>query len=313
MRSRAAASIVLALLLLPACGPDAPDATTLAAWTTTRTQVDLPGASLGVVSGEVSGSCIVVGSAILHERVFSERFKRGLGCVFADTRIHAEGASAPDGGYGVEALLADIDAVRQHLGHERVMIVGHSIYGLMALEYARAYPDRVSHVVAVSPPARVGPEADATREKFWNERATDERKARYAESMAAFAAHVDELGPNETLEARLIAESPRILANPGRDASGLLEDVTFNAGLADALLADAAARSPFGEGEPLVVPVFIMLGQFDFIVPYTSWDASLGVMTNLFVDILPTTGHVPPLEDPGSFDDRLMTWLSFVR
>ena len=44
-------------------------------------------------------------------------------------------------------LTADADALRQTLGFERWAILGHSFGGMVALEYALRYPDRVSHLM----------------------------------------------------------------------------------------------------------------------------------------------------------------------
>jgi proline iminopeptidase len=46
-----------------------------------------------------------------------------------------------------ENLTADADALRQALGFERWAVLGHSFGGMVALEYALRYPDRLSHLV----------------------------------------------------------------------------------------------------------------------------------------------------------------------
>jgi proline iminopeptidase len=51
--------------------------------------------------------------------------------------------------------VADLDAVRVHLGMEKLVLVGYSWGGLLALLYALAYPDRVARMALVScAPAR---------------------------------------------------------------------------------------------------------------------------------------------------------------
>ncbi len=316
MRTAAAASIIVCFVLLASCSADAPDAPDTPAsgdWIITRTQVEVPGASLTVASGPVTNPCIVLGSAVLHERVFSEQFKRGLGCVFVDTRIHAAGASAPDGGFGVEALLADLDAVREELGFERVLLVGHSIYGLMALEYARAYPQHVSRVVAIAPPSDVGPDADARRREFWDSTASDARKAVHTRNTKGLEERLAGMDPEAAFEARFFANAARLWANAEFDATSILDGVTINVPLAEALLADAATLPDFASGPTIEIPVFLILGEYDFFVPHTSWDEARNAIRNLFFDILPASGHFPPLEVPQTFDERLVSWLNFVR
>src|SRR5512143_613193 len=46
--------------------------------------------------------------------------------------------------YGWDQLVADLGALRAHLGQEKVWIAGHSEGGSLALRYACRHPDRVS-------------------------------------------------------------------------------------------------------------------------------------------------------------------------
>lgn len=46
--------------------------------------------------------------------------------------------------------VADLDSVRASFGAPSVAVVGHSWGGLLALEYAIAHPDRVSHLILVN-------------------------------------------------------------------------------------------------------------------------------------------------------------------
>lgn len=52
--------------------------------------------------------------------------------------------------YTMSLLVDDIDALRRELGVPRIALVGHSFGGLLALEYAAAHPERVSHLVFVA-------------------------------------------------------------------------------------------------------------------------------------------------------------------
>src|SRR5262245_34208362 len=45
----------------------------------------------------------------------------------------------------------DIEAVRRHLGHHRVDLIGHSYAGIVVALYAMKYPDHVRRMVQVGP------------------------------------------------------------------------------------------------------------------------------------------------------------------
>ena len=60
----------------------------------------------------------------------------------------AEGVRPED--VTIESEVEDIEAIRRRTGSERVAVLGHSWGGLLALEYAIRYPDRVSHLILLN-------------------------------------------------------------------------------------------------------------------------------------------------------------------
>jgi pimeloyl-ACP methyl ester carboxylesterase len=65
-----------------------------------------------------------------------------------DLRGRAESAALP-GPYGMAAHTADLVAVADHFGVERMALVGHSMGGFVVTETAARYPDRVASVLLV--------------------------------------------------------------------------------------------------------------------------------------------------------------------
>jgi len=66
-----------------------------------------------------------------------------------DQRGHGKSEGARDGVYTVEALAADLEAVRRAMGLGRVVLVGHSMSGAVLTTYAGAHPDVVAGLVYV--------------------------------------------------------------------------------------------------------------------------------------------------------------------
>lgn len=73
-----------------------------------------------------------------------------LRMVYFDQRASGRSEPSPDGVYTMDLLVADLDALRDSLGVERVALIGQSFGGTLALEYAAAHPERVSAVVFVA-------------------------------------------------------------------------------------------------------------------------------------------------------------------
>ncbi|MFQ5513700.1 MAG: alpha/beta fold hydrolase [Myxococcota bacterium] len=73
-----------------------------------------------------------------------------------DHRGHGRSAWDPRARYDPETLAHDVEAVLAHLGLERVVLVGHSLGGRVALHFARRAAQRLAGLVLVD----VGPELD---------------------------------------------------------------------------------------------------------------------------------------------------------
>jgi pimeloyl-ACP methyl ester carboxylesterase len=56
-------------------------------------------------------------------------------------------STEPSEGYTMDNYIADLEAVRQAVGAERVDLLGHSWGGLVALRYAVAHPQRVRSII----------------------------------------------------------------------------------------------------------------------------------------------------------------------
>ena len=79
-----------------------------------------------------------------------------------------------DGRYDLDAYLADIEAIREHLGVDRWHVLGHSWGGLLAQAYANDHADHVRGLVLSSSSLGVGTDWKATKRAAF---ATDRRRA----------------------------------------------------------------------------------------------------------------------------------------
>ena len=74
----------------------------------------------------------------------------GRRVIALDQRGHGDSVSGPGAaGYSFEQLVADLLAVLDALGIERIDLLGHSVGGMVALRFALAYPERVRSLVFV--------------------------------------------------------------------------------------------------------------------------------------------------------------------
>jgi pimeloyl-ACP methyl ester carboxylesterase len=78
--------------------------------------------------------------------------------VALDLRGHGQSATPTSGAYAVDSLAGDIASVVDKLGVTRFVLVGHSMGGAAAIDYAGAHPDRVAGLVLVGTPGKSPPE-----------------------------------------------------------------------------------------------------------------------------------------------------------
>ncbi len=72
----------------------------------------------------------------------------GMSVLAPDLRGRGRSATLP-GPYGFEAHVADLVALLDAAGHQRAVVVGHSMGGFVAVALAASHPERVSRLVLV--------------------------------------------------------------------------------------------------------------------------------------------------------------------
>ncbi len=75
----------------------------------------------------------------------------GRRAIAIDLRGHGRSRPPADGDYSIEGMAADIGAAADHLGLARFVLVGHSLGGTVAAEFAGSHPDRVAALLLLDP------------------------------------------------------------------------------------------------------------------------------------------------------------------
>lgn len=93
-----------------------------------------------------------------------------------------ENMTALDQTLGLGAQIADIERIRQILGEEKLILIGHSWGGFLASLYAAEFPEHVEALILISPAnSLVMPQPDADSDLFASVRARlpEEQRAEY--------------------------------------------------------------------------------------------------------------------------------------
>ncbi|WP_433565311.1 alpha/beta fold hydrolase [Nocardia sp. CA-151230] len=130
----------------------------MTARTATRTSFDIDGRGLSYVDFGGSGRTVIA----LHGHMsdgesftdLAARLSAGWRLVALDQRGHGHSDRAAD--YTRDGYLADILALLDHLGLERAVLLGHSLGGINAYQFAARHPERVAAIIDIDAPAALG-------------------------------------------------------------------------------------------------------------------------------------------------------------
>ena len=220
--------------------------------------------------------------------------------------LPGHGASAPGAGdYSLGALAAGLRDLLVVLGHERATLVGHSLGGGIAMQFAYQFPEITERLVLVSS-GGLGPEVSPVlraaalpgADLFIAATAAAGRSAG-----AALARGLAAAGLRPTADIAEVARGYASLADPGRRAAFL-----------------ATLRSVIGVGGQRVyagdrlylaegIPALIIWGARDPIIPVRHGQHAHQAIPGSRLEIFDRVGHLPQLEAPGRFVAALERFL----
>jgi pimeloyl-ACP methyl ester carboxylesterase len=200
----------------------------------------------------------------------------------------------------VDLLVRDVDALRAHLGLERIDLLAHSAGAVLATLYAAAHPERLSRLILVTPglaAVGVGPTEEQVRAALGRRAA----EPWYPAALAAMEKFIAGDLSAETFE----ASRPFFYAR-WDDASR----AHASAGVAPR---HAAARQGFFAGAPLdppsaraalkglTAPVLLYAGDLDPIATPDVVRQAAPLFQDATVIVQPHAAHFPWVDDPAPF------------
>jgi proline iminopeptidase len=210
-------------------------------------------------------------------------------------------AGAAPGGW--KDHVADVDAVRRHLGADRVDVLGFSWGALLALLYALEHEDRVARLVLVSPPPTGSGHDEAMRNNVRRAEARPEVQAFVARMEAVAGATRD---PEAARRARFAQRVAPYFAEPERALS--LAPVETREEVAAAV---ARSLRAFDVGKKLealrAVPALVIHGAEDPVpaAAHAETAARLGARRLA----LGGAGHAPFIEAEAAFFEAVAAFL----
>ncbi len=238
-----------------------------------------------------------------YERL-TARLSDDLRLVYVDIRGSGRSTGEPTE-LTFDRLADDLEAIRADLEVERVAVLGHSILGILGIEYSRRRPESVSHVIAAGTPPR-GNMAwlASTAAAFFEEDASEDRKRALRDNIAA-------LPPGPSSRQSLLAQTPMRFFDAQFDATPLFGDRSADSRLLMHVIGTVVPGWDITvEATSLRVPILLAHGRYDYIVPWVLWKDVAERIPSAVLKIFHQSGHHPFFEEPTRFVATLTDWMA---
>lgn len=202
---------------------------------------------------------------------------------------------------GLAEQIADLEALRAHLGFEQMGLLGHSWGGYLAMAYAARYPERIAHLVIVDSAA---PKIQDTAFLFKN--IYPETTAR--EDALAFAV---ELGDPPAVAADLREYMSMLFYEPRhRDAFATRSaQFKYSQSVNRAVWSDLQRFDLNPELGKFRFPTLVVTGRYDFnVAPSVAWAIHRAIPGSELA-VFERSGHLPFIEEEDAFVARLTAFL----
>jgi len=201
--------------------------------------------------------------------------------------------------YRVDELVQDVEALRGHLGLDRMDLFGHSASGGICLLYAVEYPHRIDHLVLVDPSLRViGIPSDLGIDEVLARRA---HEPWYADAVAAL--HAEARSPQELEKYRWLS-APLLYGrwNAAAQAQAAAEPAQFAPPATDGFYAGFEPDPTLPRRiAALTVPVLLVVGEYDIWPTCAAVRELAALLDSADVAVMPRAGHFPWVDDPATF------------
>jgi len=245
-----------------------------------------------------------------YRQTFSEKLQDQFQLVYIEMRGtgYSTGSAL---GATFASLADDINAVREALGIQQAVLMGHSNHGSIVLEYALNHPKHTAAVISVASTPdfiRIFPLGGTA----WETRATDTQKTIQAKLQADFdALDLQKLDADETALQGFMTLTPLAWMDPTTDVKHIFGGTPK--GIADYLEVEDHAQKHWHfvpHLSKISAPVLVLSGQHDFFCPTKIWQEAIGQLPHGELEIFENSAHNPQYEESEKFDAAVTLFLS---
>ena len=202
--------------------------------------------------------------------------------------------------YSPDAAVSQLFALLDEQGIERAILVGNSAGGTLALRAALAQPERVAGLILVSPAVMAGGGAPAFVQPLLRSPQLQRLGPLIARAL---------LGQGDTLESRAYYDASLVTAEQRARSRLGVQVENWDRALWEFTAASQASNLTETLAE-VTMPVLVVTGENDLVVPASQSIALGGRLPNAEVVVIPACGHLAQEECPVALLDAVNGWLA---
>lgn len=263
------------------------------------------------------GEPIVVlhgGPGLFHNYLVSsfEKLAEQYQIIFYDQRGSGKTAFPTDtASITIENFVADLEAIRQHLKIEKMNLTGHSWGAILAINYAKQFPNNLNKLILIAPAPANTEYFDQMFRNMQNKRKDEDIK----EMVKVMSSKdFDDRKPEAVLQAIKIGDKVNLADQSKIDE--LYANMTFTAASANnMLLVNSIMEKNFfnyniTENMNLITcPTLIVLGDLDN-VPFASAQLLQDNIQNARLEVLKSASHYPFFEAQKDFNFAIESFIT---
>ncbi|WP_354636280.1 alpha/beta fold hydrolase [Planktothricoides raciborskii] len=227
--------------------------------------------------------------------------------VYFDHRGQGRSARGPKETYTLENNVEDMEALRQYLGLDKIIVIGGSYGGMVALSYAIKYPQNISHliVIATVPDYRFLEKA----KQFIAEKGTPEQK-KYAELLWA-----GNFKDEAELKAYFQVMAPLYSVTYNPEAKNQSDNRTIYSvdAINQAFGGFLRTYNILDQLHKITAPTLVIGGRHDWICPPEFSEEIAAAIPNSDLRIFENSGHLIRVDEPQALKDAIAGFIVYKK
>lgn len=212
--------------------------------------------------------------------------------------------------FDMEQILNDIAELIRNLNIQPVVLLGHSAYGIVALEFAKTFPELVKGILMIGSPVNSNLDVAKINNEQFEQHAGHARKKIDKERREAIAKeNLEQLDASaKFLREYIFRDAPRYWHDPSFDCTPLWEGIILD-DLIERFFTVMLPKIDVKKNlEKIAAPIYLAAGMSDYDCCPWMWAKIPNLPPLMEIGYLDKSGHYPHYEEEALFDERLIQW-----